>query len=106
MTHPASGEPTYLSPAEFRRLGYLQELNRCFLHPLGLALSTDVADDGTETFGAIWDCREDPDGIWFGGQFPADAKERADRIAAELATKMVTRVASLGFIIEPLSEEG
>jgi hypothetical protein len=50
---------------EFRRLGILQEVNRKFFHPLGLALEVIVNDDGTETLGGIWDYREDPEGNFF-----------------------------------------
>jgi hypothetical protein len=50
---------------EFRRLGILQEANRKFFHPLGLALEVIVNDDGTETLGGIWDYREDPEGNFF-----------------------------------------
>ena len=50
---------------EFRDKGYLQELNRRFLHPLGLALSVKVNDDGSETLDSIWDYREDSEGIYY-----------------------------------------
>ena len=53
----------YMPVKEFRREGYLQELNRQFLHPLGLALEVIVEDDGSETLGGIWDYRSDPEGI-------------------------------------------
>ena len=33
---------------EFRESGLLAELNRTFLHPLGLALEIIVEDDGTD----------------------------------------------------------
>jgi hypothetical protein len=33
------GERKYLDAAEFQRVGFLQEANRLFFHPLGLALS-------------------------------------------------------------------
>lgn len=33
---------------EFRESGYLQELNRTFLHPLGLALEVEIDDKGNE----------------------------------------------------------
>ena len=57
----------YLPVKEFRREGYLQELNRLFLHPLGLALEVIVEEDGTETLGGIWDYRNDIDGIRYEG---------------------------------------
>ena len=50
---------------EFREKGYLQEVNRRFLHRVGLALEVVVDDDGTERLGGIWDYREDPEGICF-----------------------------------------
>ncbi len=50
---------------EFRESGYLQEANRLFFHPLGLALEVSVAEDGTETLGGVWDYRDDPEGIYF-----------------------------------------
>lgn len=50
---------------EFREKGYLQELNRVFLHPLGLALQVNVNEDGTEQLGCIWDYREDTEGITY-----------------------------------------
>lgn len=56
----------YLTVKEFREKGYLQELNRQFLHPLGLSLAIMIDEEtGKETFGNIWDCREDPEGIIF-----------------------------------------
>jgi len=50
---------------EFRESGLLHELNRQFLHPLGMALETVKEDDGTERFGGIWDYRNDPEGMLF-----------------------------------------
>jgi hypothetical protein len=51
---------------EFREFGYLQEVNRCFFHPLGLALEVKIDEDGNETLGAVWDSRDDPEGFIFG----------------------------------------
>lgn len=46
--------------SEFRKLGYLQELNRLFLHPLGLSLFVIVEDEtGNEIIGGIKDYREE-----------------------------------------------
>lgn len=50
---------------EFREKGYLQELNRRFLHPLGLALEILIDDNGNEKLGEIWDYREDKEGIYY-----------------------------------------
>jgi hypothetical protein len=62
----AVSDINYLDIAEFRELGFLQEANRLFFHPLGLALEVVVNDDGTEKLGGIWDYRDDPEGIIFG----------------------------------------
>lgn len=60
------GEPIKkMSVREFRERGYLQELNRRFLHPLGLALEVGVDNDGVERFGNVWDYRDDPEGLIF-----------------------------------------
>src|SRR5260370_6455165 len=45
----------------FRDDGYLQEVNRAFFHPLGLALEVDLENQILR----VWDYREDPDGIRF-----------------------------------------
>lgn len=50
---------------EFREKGYLQELNRQFLHPLGMALEIVIDEDGNENLGGIWDYREDPEGMLY-----------------------------------------
>lgn len=50
---------------EFRSLGFLQELNREFLHPLGMALEVIIDEDGSEKLGGIWDYRDDPEGMFF-----------------------------------------
>ncbi len=47
---------------EFREAGYLQEANRRFFHPLGLALEITRHEDGTETLSGVWDYRDDPEG--------------------------------------------
>jgi hypothetical protein len=67
-----------MTPKEFRELGYLQELNRQFLHPLGLALEMVIdTDTGAEAFGQVWDYRDDPEGIVF-----AEARRRSRRAIA------------------------
>lgn len=51
---------------EFREKGFLQEANRLFFHPLGLALEIVIEEDGSERLGSVWDYREDPEGMLFG----------------------------------------
>ena len=56
-----------ISVKDFYELGFLQELNRLFLHPRGLALSVSIDDEtGSVSFGEIHDYRHDPEGILYG----------------------------------------
>jgi hypothetical protein len=86
--------------------GLLFEINRVFLHPIGLALSVEVPDapeDQGETMEVrIWDCREDPEGIYFeAGTFWEGAMKWAAflRLPDNL-TRIATRLASLGFVTQ------
>lgn len=83
--------------AAFRADGYLQELNRRFLHPLGLALEVIVNDDGSEQFGGVWDYRDDPEGMAY-GEVDAIKAARVDEI---WASRQPAREASLGFMVQP-----
>lgn len=65
---------------EFREAGFLQEVNRLFLHPHGLALEVVVEDDGSERLGGVWDYRDDPEGIVFG---EAVDEDKVVRVADE-----------------------
>jgi len=51
---------------EFIDKGFLQEVNRQFLHPLGLALAVREEEDGTWSLHEVWDYRDDPEGMFFG----------------------------------------
>lgn len=70
---------------EFRDKGFLQEANRLFFHPLGLALEVlaawpkDVTAEEKKKYkipfnhpkakhsmGGVWDYRDDPEGMLFG----------------------------------------
>ena len=51
--------------AAFRSEGFLQEANRMFFHPLGLALEVHTDENGSETLGGVWDYRADPEGIYY-----------------------------------------
>lgn len=92
---------------EFREKGYLQELNRRFLHPLGLALEIIVNDDGTEKLGGVWDYREDKEGIYYNiSNADLERKTRFNEkrlfIDTELKSRCKNRKEILGFDIEPL----
>ena len=56
----------YLDIKEFREKGYLQEVNRRFFHPLGLALEVKI-DNKTneESIEGIWDFRKNKESIYY-----------------------------------------
>jgi hypothetical protein len=83
---------------EFRREGYLQELNRRFLHPLGLALEVVLEDDGSERLGGVWDYRDDAEGIFYDG---FDLVENATHIDELMAAREPVRRKALGYFVQP-----
>ena len=93
-----------MSASEFRELGYLQEVNRLFLHPLGLALEVVREDDSTEHFGSVWDYRDDPEGIRF-DELGADERAKAEAIAVERRERALTRAQRLGYVVQPFDYE-
>ena len=86
---------------EFRRLGFLQELNRQFLHPLGLALEVIINDDGSESFGEVWDYRSDAEGIRFAEISEIDVA-KGELIERMQRAKAMERESLLGYNIQPL----
>lgn len=96
----------FLSVAEFREFGYLQELNRRFLHPLGLALA--VAQIGDQTFLApIHDARSDPEGFVFTvEQLDTDeARLKTRNIDIAMERRVPKREQRLGYVVQPVPEE-
>jgi hypothetical protein len=97
----------HMSIKEFLEAGLLQELNRQFLHPRGLALEIIVPDDsdaaGEYKFGNVWDYREDPEGMLFGGESPK--KEKAIYAQTLLDIHSGIRMNKYGWIIQPLIEK-
>jgi len=93
---------------EFKSAGFLQEANRQFFHPLGLALFVSYDEhehnDDSEPVGlGIMDYRDDPEGMIFAELTEAD-KERAAKIADLRESKREARLRLLGDIIQPLDE--
>lgn len=93
---------------EFREKGYLQEVNRRFLHPLGLALEVILDEEsGEERLGGVWDYREDKEGIYYDIEnSDSDRKNRFRKnkefINNELKLRISDREDNLGFGIEPI----
>lgn len=94
---------------EFVDLGYLQEVNRRFLHPMGLALGYEritasiVEPENVGRIRAmyVWQA-EDPEGIEFGGFTPEEV-ERGVRIEGRFFAGLAARLEMLGWDIEPLA---
>ncbi len=88
-------------PREFQRRGYLQEVNRCFLHPLGLAMGVKLHnDDPTKDEYQVLDARDDPEGFVFGG--PVDLTPHAFAVEVEQKAKAKARMGKFGFIVQPV----
>lgn len=98
------GPPEWMDLDEFVDGGFLQEVNRQFLHPLGLALAVvPDAGSGTEPGGSfhlvgVWDRRQDPEGII---HREVDA-EKAAHVARLLEERRPAREAALGFMVQPV----
>lgn len=91
-----------LSPVELVEGGYLQEINRLLLHPLGLALSVAIYDDEGKATLSVTDCRSDPEGIYFADLASEDARAKAERVRAEWNARSAERKRRLGYMVQPI----
>lgn len=101
-THPRR----HMTITEFRELGYLREINRRMLHPMGLALEVTIRDDGSEFISGVWDERDDPEGILFdeASLVPEMAEQnRAGR--REWKQRAKTRRRLFGWMVQPIPKE-
>ena len=93
---------------EFREKGYLQELNRRFLHPLGLALEVKVDDEtGVETLSGVWDCRDEDEGIFYAIKDSDEERQKKFLQKKQFIDEQMTkfeakRMKALGFSVEPV----
>jgi len=93
----------YIPLRELLDEGYVQEINRRFLHPLGLALEVRQQEDGSLVLGGVWDHRDDPEGLVF-----ADGvieRDKAYSVREQELVRKVDRQEALGFWIQPLPPE-
>ena len=73
---------------EFREKGYLQEANRLFFHPLGLALEVILDEESDEArLGGIWDDRYIADGR----VFDTFDRQKAKAVASEREARREAR---------------
>lgn len=88
----------FIDLKEFVDFGYLQELNRKYLHPLGLALVVESGERGERTL-HVWDGRDDLEGINFA---PGSISEiKAANIRLEEVSRWPARQTALGYWIQP-----
>lgn len=85
---------------EFREIGYLHELNRLFLHPLGLALEIVINDDDSYALGGIWDYRDDVEGIAFSED--TLSIQKVNNIEEIIQDRYRSRLVNLGYWIQPV----
>ncbi len=90
---------------EFRALGFLQEVNRKFFHPLGLALETIVNEETLEeSFGGVWYYRDDPEGMFFAQEM---IKQSSIEYVKDLHdSKIAERISKQGEYGVKIDEEG
>lgn len=100
------GEPIkYMSIKEFQEGGFLMEVNRQVLHPLGLALEVNEDDDGEARLSGVWDYRDDPEGMVFGEPPPlCTMEERARPVVEQLAALAPVRLERFGWVVQPWDE--
>ena len=94
--------PQTMTVHEFWEKGFLQEVNRKFLHPAGMAISVIIdKDTGQATgFGPIWDYRCDPEGLVNSDGFSMNKAKEYQSLIDDKRTK---REENLGFFIQPCS---
>lgn len=88
---------------EFLNEGFLQEANRLFFHPLGLALAVTCDEAGKVTgITGLWDYRDDPEGMIFGEGVNV---EKAQKVDAERHRHCDTRTRLFGTTtaVQPLN---
>jgi hypothetical protein len=99
--------PVAMPLYEFIAEGYLQELNRKFLHPLGLSLQLSEKDGHYSAY--VADHRKVSAAVHYG--FSSMSKERrkefvkkVNNIESERQAKAMLRLDSLGFEVEPVDD--
>jgi hypothetical protein len=91
-----------MSLKDFRDLGFLQEANRQFFHPLGLALGLVANENEDYSSVIIYDWRDDPDGGMFQSLNEPRDKECYEYIKFIHDEKAAVRLEKFGFVIQPI----
>jgi len=91
-----------LNLQEFVDKGYLQEVNRQFFHPLGLALEVNINKGKAISLGNICDHRDDPERTIFENLSNKISKDKAFNIEEQKQKLSETRLKLLGYSIQPI----
>ena len=91
----------FMSGKTFRERGYLGEVNRAFLHPLGLALTVDGETGRIQ----VWDSQDDPEGIVFTPEQMTRLAPLSRKVKREAADRLLARRKLTGFVVQPLPRE-
>jgi len=86
---------------EFKKKGYLQELNRNYLHPRGLHLRTENLE-GEGLILVPYDYTDDPDGLLYKQELSKEAEEKCNQL---LEGKAQNRLDKFQFVIQPIDYE-
>lgn len=94
-----------MSFAELRSSGVLQEVNRWFFHPLGLALT--VAEDPLDRRGRrllVIDSRDDLEGVRF-DDVTDEMRARGEAVKADFNGRSIVREDRLGYVVQPILDD-
>lgn len=97
---------TNMTASEFREKGFLQELNRKFLHPMGLALQVIGDKNGNITgFGQVTHVADDLEGMRFIDLSDNDSIKKAEYVEKYFNERKQIREKALGYIIQPMGDK-
>jgi len=88
---------------QFINLGFLQELNRLFLHPAGLALTAKLVD-GEYKLDRIVDARTTPEVLQIDGT-KTEMLKKALMVSQSIQNTETRRIETLGFSVQSLRIE-
>lgn len=90
-----------LDPLDALKYGLIQEANRQFFHPLGMALAVVEFDDGQPPYLELH-VSDDPEGMAFDRLDDGLSEVKAKLVAARLQAISGPRTARLGFVVQPI----